>query len=85
MSLVRLHPTRQPRAVLNLKQQLDAFMFHEKNDFSAHLNKFVAICDELACHGEEIDQKDRSFLTCSLISVLLFRISRGHVGNRYKV
>ncbi len=59
--LGRLYPTTSARAVLNLKQQLDALTFHEKNDFSAHVNKFVAICDELASHGEEIDQKDRSF------------------------
>ncbi len=35
-------------------------MFDEKNDFAAHVNKFVAIYDELSSYGEEIDAKHKS-------------------------
>ncbi len=35
-------------------------MFDEKKDFAVHVNKFVAICDELSSYGEEIDAKDKS-------------------------
>ncbi len=58
--LARLHTTTSTQAVLNLKQQLDSLMFDEKKDFSAHVKRFVAICDELASYGEEVDPKDKS-------------------------
>ncbi len=47
-------------AIINLKLQLDSLVYDEKKDFSVHVNKFLAICDELASYGEEIDQKDKS-------------------------
>ncbi len=59
-------------------------MFDEKKDFSAHVNKFVAICDELASYGEEVDPKDKS---SNLFAHFRppFRISHGDVGDRYNV
>ncbi len=67
--LARLHKMTSTQAILNLKQQIDSLLFHEKKDFSAHVNKFVAICDELASYGEEVDPKDiSSKLICSLPS-----------------
>ncbi len=41
------------QAILNLKQELDSLMFDEKKDFAVHVNKFVAICDEISSYGEE--------------------------------
>ncbi len=58
--MARLHTTTSTQAMLNLKQELDSLMFDEKKDLAVHVNKFVAICDELSSYGEEIDAKDKS-------------------------
>ncbi len=55
-----MHTTTSTQAILNLKQELESLMFDEKKDFAEHVNKFVAICDELSSYGEEIDEKDKS-------------------------
>ncbi len=41
------------------KQELDPLVFDEKKEFAVHVNKFVAICHELASSDEEIDAKDK--------------------------
>ncbi len=70
--MARLHTTTSTQAILNLKQELDSLMFDEKKDFAAHVNKFMAICDEISSYGEEIDAKDKSSKLIRLITAVVF-------------
>ncbi len=79
--LARLHKMTSTQAILNLKQQIDSLLFHEKKDFSAHVNKFEAICDELASYGEEVDPKDISSKLIRSLPSSFCRIGHGDAGH----
>ncbi len=45
-------------------------MFYEKKGICAHVNKFIAICEELSSYGEEIYEKHKSSKLISSIPPL---------------